>query len=67
MLYLLRAVPGVCPTRALTMTHEYELADDDRPLIFEKSDLLAPLADSMAPPPHDMVAGLDARDYYDGR
>ena len=33
-----------CPTRALTMTNEFELADDNRrDLIYEKSELLAPL------------------------
>ena len=37
-----------CPTRALTMTNEYELADDNRAdLIYEKSDLLAPLLPGM--------------------
>jgi len=37
-----------CPTRALTMTNEYELADDTRAkLIFEKQDLLAPLRQGM--------------------
>ncbi|MFN8125404.1 MAG: NADH-quinone oxidoreductase subunit NuoI [Candidatus Nanopelagicales bacterium] len=57
-----------CPTRALTMTHEYELADNGRAkLIYEKPDLLAPLTDGMALPPHDMVEGLDAKDYYEGR
>ena len=38
-----------CPTRALTMSNEYELADDSREeLIFEKEDLLAPLMPGMA-------------------
>ena len=37
-----------CPTRALTMTNEFELADDSRgSLIYEKSDLLAPLLPGM--------------------
>ena len=37
-----------CPTRALTMTNEFELADDSREkLIYEKSDLLAPLLPGM--------------------
>ncbi len=41
-----------CPTRALTMTNEYELADDNRAdLIYEKSDLLAPLLPGMEQPP----------------
>ena len=37
-----------CPTRALTMTNEYELADSSREsLIYEKQDLLAPLLPGM--------------------
>lgn len=56
-----------CPTRALTMTHEYELADSSRSsLIYEKHELLAPLADGMLAPPHAMVAGTTDRDYYQG-
>ncbi|MDF9714696.1 NADH-quinone oxidoreductase subunit NuoI [Nocardioides sp. ChNu-153] len=56
-----------CPTRALTMTNEYELADDDRAsLIYEKSELLAPLAEGMEQPPHPMRLGADAGDYYRG-
>jgi NADH-quinone oxidoreductase subunit I len=44
-----------CPTRALTMTNEYELADTSREsLIYEKSDLLAPLSEGMEHPPHPM-------------
>ena len=35
------------------MTNEYELADDNRAdLIYEKSDLLAPLLPGMEQPPH---------------
>jgi len=57
-----------CPTRALTMSNEYELADDSREkLIFEKVDLLAPLMPGMAPAPHPMVEGMDDQDYYNGR
>jgi len=57
-----------CPTRALTMTNEYELADNSREkLIYEKDDLLAPLMPGMVPPPHSMVAGTTAKDYYDGK
>jgi NADH-quinone oxidoreductase subunit I len=42
-----------CPTRALTMTNEFELADDNRAdLIYEKDDLLAPLLPGMEEPPH---------------
>ena len=56
-----------CPTRALTMTNEYELADDNRAdLIYEKSDLLAPLLPGMEQPPHAMRLADDAEDYYRG-
>ena len=45
-----------CPTRALTMTNEYELADDNRQsLIFTKEQLLAPLL-----PGHGAAAAPDA-------
>ncbi|MFT4083682.1 MAG: NADH-quinone oxidoreductase subunit NuoI [Nocardioides sp.] len=54
-----------CPTRALTMTNSYELADDSREkLIYEKSDLLAPLEEGMEQPPHPMRLGDDEQDYY---
>ena len=56
-----------CPTRALTMTNEYELADNNRAdLIYEKSDLLAPLLPGMEQPPHPMRLGEDEGDYYRG-
>jgi len=56
-----------CPTRALTMTNEYELADDNRAdLIYEKSDLLAPLLPGMEQPPHEMRLGDDEGAYYRG-
>ncbi len=56
-----------CPTRALTMTNEYELADTSRAsLIYEKSDLLGPLLPGMAAPPHAMVEGADEGTYYRG-
>jgi formate hydrogenlyase subunit 6/NADH:ubiquinone oxidoreductase subunit I len=56
-----------CPTRALTMTNEYELADNNRAdLIYEKSDLLAPLLPGMEQPPHEMLIGADESDYYRG-
>ena len=52
-----------CPTRALTMTNEYELADDNRAdLIYEKSDLLAPLL-----PGHGAAAAPDAARRRRGR
>ena len=54
-----------CPTRALTMTNEYELADNNREaLIYEKSDLLAPLLPGMEQPPHPMRLGDDEAAYY---
>ncbi|HET7303620.1 MAG TPA: NADH-quinone oxidoreductase subunit NuoI [Segeticoccus sp.] len=57
-----------CPTRALTMTNEYELADNNRSdLIFEKDQLLAPLRSGMLQPPHPMVRGMTERDYYRGK
>jgi NADH-quinone oxidoreductase subunit I len=57
-----------CPTRALTMSNEFELADTSRSkLIYEKQDLLAPLLPGMAQPPHPMVPGTDAEDYYHGK
>ena len=57
-----------CPTRALTMTNEYELANTSRAsLIYEKEDLLAPLLPGMIAPPHPMVPGTTARDYYSNK
>jgi NADH-quinone oxidoreductase subunit I len=57
-----------CPTRALTMSNEFELADTSRAsLIFEKQDLLSPLMPGMAAPPHAMVEGMEELDYYHGR
>ena len=54
-----------CPTRALTMTNEFELAESSRAtLIYEKSELLAPLQPGMLAPPHPMVPGTTERDYY---
>ena len=54
-----------CPTRSLTMTNEYELADDSRQdLIFTKEQLLAPLLSGMEAPPHPMRLGADEKDYY---
>jgi len=56
-----------CPTRALTMGHEYELAENSRAaMIYEKQDLLAPLSAGMVPPPHPMAAGTTERNYYAG-
>jgi NADH-quinone oxidoreductase subunit I len=56
-----------CPTRSLTMTNEYELADDSRQdLIFTKEQLLAPLLPGMEQPPHPMRLGTSDADYYVG-
>ena len=58
---------GACPTRALTMTNEYELADDSRAkLIFEKEDLLGPLRAGMLMPPHPMYPDMTDTNYYKG-
>lgn len=57
-----------CPTRALTMTNFYEMADHTRQdLIFEKHQLLAPMQEGMVPAPHPMVEGMEERDYYQGK
>ena len=57
-----------CPTRALTMTNEYEMADDNRAdLILEKHQLLAPLDPGMQAPPHAMKPGSTDEDYYLGQ
>jgi NADH-quinone oxidoreductase subunit I len=49
------------------MTNEYELADTTREsLIYEKSDLLAPLLPGMELPPHPMRLGDDDGAYYRG-
>src|SRR5262249_51657112 len=54
-----------CPTRALTMTNEYEIADDNREsLIWTKEQLLVPLQQGMEAPPHPMRLGDDEKDYY---
>ena len=49
------------------MTNEYELVDNNRAdLIYEKSDLLAPLLPGMEQPPHPMLLGDSDTDYYTG-
>ena len=54
-----------CPTRSLTMSNDFELADDDRQaLIYTKEQLMAPLLPGMEQPPHPMRLGDDERDYY---
>jgi NADH-quinone oxidoreductase subunit I len=56
-----------CPTRALTMTNEFELAGPTREgLIYEKKDLLAPMAEGMLAAPHPMVPGTTDTEYYRG-
>jgi NADH-quinone oxidoreductase subunit I len=56
-----------CPTRALTMTGEFKLADRSRAsLIYEKDELLAPLAPGMTAPPHPRYLGADEIDYFTG-
>jgi NADH-quinone oxidoreductase subunit I len=54
-----------CPTRSLTMTNEYELANDNRQdLIFTKEQLMAPLLPGMEAPPHPMRLGETEQAYY---
>lgn len=54
-----------CPTRALTMGNDYEITGPTREgMIYEKQDLLAPLAPGMLAPPHPMVEGSDDDNYY---
>jgi NADH-quinone oxidoreductase subunit I len=54
-----------CPTRSLTMSNEYELADDNRTdLIFTKEQLMAPLLPGMEAPPHPMRLGDTEQAYY---
>jgi NADH-quinone oxidoreductase subunit I len=56
-----------CPTRALTMTNDYELAGPTRAgMIYEKQDLLAPLAEGVLAAPHPMVEGTTDTEYYRG-
>jgi NADH-quinone oxidoreductase subunit I len=56
-----------CPTRSLTMTNHYEMADDNRAdLILEKHQLLAPLLEGMTPAPHPRAEGSTDADYYRG-
>jgi NADH-quinone oxidoreductase subunit I len=54
-----------CPTRALTMTNEYELADDSREaLIWTKEQLVVALQPDMEAPPHPMRLGDTEEEYY---
>lgn len=57
-----------CPTRALTMSNDFELAGPTRlGLIYEKDQILAPMADGMLAAPHPMAPGTSATDYYQGQ
>ena len=57
-----------CPHPALTMTADYEMADDNRgDPIYGKDKLLAPLQPGMQAPPHLMSPGMNDDDYYLGR
>jgi len=54
-----------CPTRALTMSKDYEIAGPTRAgMIYEKQDILAPLAEGMLAAPHPMVEGTTDTEYY---
>ena len=56
-----------CPTRALTMTNEFKLANWSREsLIYTKEDLLAPLLSGMEEPPHPRRLGPDEQSYFLG-
>lgn len=56
-----------CPTRALTMGNDFELAEytrlDD---IYDKKMLLAEVPEGAVAAPHPMVKGLSDGDYYRG-
>ncbi|MDR1428210.1 MAG: NADH-quinone oxidoreductase subunit NuoI [Bifidobacteriaceae bacterium] len=57
-----------CPTRALTMSTDYELAGPSRSgLIYDKEQLLAPMADGQLAAPHPMAADTVDTDYYAGK
>src|SRR5699024_8857704 len=54
-----------CPTRALTMSNEYELAGQTRAeMIFEKDELLAPLRSGMLAAPHPISDVSYDDDYF---
>lgn len=70
--YLRRIFCGLCmeacPTRALTLGQDFEIAKYTREAeIFEKDEILVPVAEGMLTPPHPMVEGLNDGDYYRGR
>ena len=56
-----------CPTRALTMTNDFKLADVSREkMIYTKERLLAPLLPGMEEPPHPRRLGDTEREYFLG-
>jgi NADH-quinone oxidoreductase subunit I len=56
-----------CPTRALTMSNDFELAGPTRAgMIYEKEDLLVPMAHGALAGPHPMVEGTVDDNYYRG-
>lgn len=57
-----------CPTRALTMGHNFELAEYTRlEEIYDKPMLLTELPEGAVAAPHPMVEGFSDRDYYEGK
>jgi NADH-quinone oxidoreductase subunit I len=60
-------VHRACPTRALTMTNEYELADDSRAKLILKSRIYwLHCARGMLMPPHPMYPDMTDTNYYNG-
>ena len=57
-----------CPTRALTMTHDYEIsADDHSKLVYTKDDLLVPVPTGAQPTPQtDRTVTDRGWNYYGG-
>lgn len=56
-----------CPTRALTMGHDFELAEYERlDDIYDKDMLLVPVPEGAVGAPHPMVEGCSDTDYYRG-
>ncbi len=58
-----------CPTRALTMSHEYDFSVERREdFIYEKFQLLAPLPEGATAPPHtDAAVAARGLSYYEGK
>ena len=56
-----------CPTRALTMTNDFKMADTSRAKhIWTKDELLAPLKEGIEQPPHPRPLGDGEDDYFNG-